>query len=464
MTEGLFNTFCQEHRLLSLELERRASAEFVDLQRVSTTVELDAFEPERVRERIGRMLQVPSLTTVEAMPVVEAGWRRVDASTRIPTYRYAVRVNVVGDAGLLEYWPDEDDSGLKPIDHQIVEDLGEADARGTWSEDETTRYWDAKQTWRFDRTPGSPNEAPTAIVTHQHLTREEEQTAAGTNTIRDAFIARRRRIEPIVAAIARQVERYCSVALPARIAEIVQSKREEFGNREAVSSSLTFPPEWSAAEPSLDRIGTDEAETVTESRGAPEPGDARPEVPFDDIVLNPRARLSPASFADVQRTIRVWADSIEQYPKAFNLHEDRVSDLLTATLNATLPGAQREVYRRGGKSDIYISADVLAQGSGPAKVFICESKWARSRKVVAEALDPQLFGYLNADDTAAVLLLLLRQTNKSAAIKTRIEWLRSVSGLVKEGIGEVDGWPVWRFRREGRHVDICMAFVHIPST
>lgn len=181
-------------------------------------------------------------------------------------------------------------------------------------------------------------------------------------------------------------------------------------------------------------------------------------------MLNPRARLSPASFADVQRTIRVWADSVEQYPKAFDLHEDRISDLLTATLNATLPGAQREVYRRGGKSDIYIYADVLAQGTGPARIFICESKWARSKRVVAEALDPQLFGYLNADDTAAVLLLLLRQKNKRVAITTYTECLRSVPGRVNENDGEVEGWPVWRFRREGRYVDICLAFVHIPRT
>ena len=128
MTEGLFNTFCQEHRLLSLELERRASAEFVDLQRVSTTEDLAAFEPELVRERISRMLQVPSLTTVQALPVVEAGRRKVDASRSVPTYRYALRVDVEGDAALLEHWPDEDDSGLQPIDHQIVEELGEAGA------------------------------------------------------------------------------------------------------------------------------------------------------------------------------------------------------------------------------------------------------------------------------------------------------------------------------------------------
>lgn len=155
---------------------------------------------------------------------------------------------------------------------------------------------------------------------------------------------------------------------------------------------------------------------------------------------------------------------IEQYPKAFSLHEDLISDLLTATLNATLPGAQRAVYRRGGKSDIYIHAGMLAEGVGPGRIFICESKWAMSKKVVSEALDRELFGYFNANDTAAVLLLLLHQKNRRAAMETRTGWLRSVPGRVTEKDREVEGWPVWRFRREGRHVDICLAVVHIPRT
>ena len=400
---------------------------------------------------------------MQALPVGNGGWRKVDASVSVPTSRHAVKVEVRGDARLLEYWPDNEDSELRPVDFDVVQELGQdQEIAEDLGEDQTTRYWDAKQTWRFVRTPGSPNETPTAIVTHLNLTREEERVAAGTDLLRDAFVERRRRIEPIVAAIARQTERYYKVDLPERIAEIVGRKREEFGDREAVTNSLTFPPEWSAAELTLDPETFTEDDATDVSAGVAS-RDAKRDADLDDIVLNARARLSPASFADVQRTMRVWADSVEQYPNAFGLHEDRISDLVTATLNATLPGAQREVYRRGGKSDIYIFADVLAQGAGPARIFICESKWARSKKVVTEALDPQLFGYLNADDTAAVLLLLLRQRDKRRAIRTCTEWVRSVPGRVHETGGEVEGWPVWRFRREGRYVDICLAFVHIPG-
>lgn len=40
MSEGLFNTFCREYRLLSSELERRASATFADLHGAATTADL----------------------------------------------------------------------------------------------------------------------------------------------------------------------------------------------------------------------------------------------------------------------------------------------------------------------------------------------------------------------------------------------------------------------------------------
>lgn len=82
--------------------------------------------------------------------------------------------------------------------------------------------------------------------------------------------------------------------------------RETFGNREAETRSLAFPPEWSAAEPVLD---TDSISEVTiEAPSDLASGDVSPDDGLQDIVLIPRARLSPASFADVQRTIRVWAD------------------------------------------------------------------------------------------------------------------------------------------------------------
>jgi hypothetical protein len=162
-------------------------------------------------------------------------------------------------------------------------------------------------------------------------------------------------------------------------------------------------------------------------------------------------------------SLRHWANAVERYPAAFGaLGEDRISDLLAATWNATLPGAGREVYSRGGKSDIFIQADVLDPGRGPATVFICEAKWATAHDVIREALDPQLFGYLNVHDTSAVLLVLMKQKDFAVARATYLKVLESIDGHKSTHDGPVEGWPLLEFARDGRTVTVCAAFVHLP--
>ena len=79
------------------------------------------------------------------------------------------------------------------------------------------------------------------------------------------------------------------------------------------------------------------------------------------------------------QTVRVWADAVERNPQAYRaLDKNRISDLLVATLNAALPGANREVYSRGGKTGIFIGADALPTGTIPARVFI----YRREQEVV----------------------------------------------------------------------------------
>jgi hypothetical protein len=154
---------------------------------------------------------------------------------------------------------------------------------------------------------------------------------------------------------------------------------------------------------------------------------------------------------------------VERYPKTFApLGEDRLSDLLAATLTASLANAQREVFTRNGKSDIFVQADVLKPGAGPDAVFICESKWATSDSVVSDALDPQLFGYMTAHDTRAVLLLLVPQAEPALPLSRRLAALRSVEGFQSEAEGPVAGWPVYTYSREGRLVSVCIASILLP--
>ncbi len=95
-------------------------------------------------------------------------------------------------------------------------------------------------------------------------------------------------------------------------------------------------------------------------------------------------------------------------------------------------------------------------------MFICEAKWATSHGVIRQAVDPQLFGYLNVHDTAAVLLILMRQKDFSAACATYLQVLESVD--VYEGTmdGPVTGWPLLKFVKDDQRVTLCAAFVHLP--
>ena len=162
------------------------------------------------------------------------------------------------------------------------------------------------------------------------------------------------------------------------------------------------------------------------------------------------------------RTMRIWADAVERHPLPYSdMVEDRLSDLLAAALNASLPGAQREVYSRGGKSDLYIRADAVATGAGPAKVFICECKWWNGAVKAVDALD-QLFGYLEAKDTAAILAFFVPLSNPAIA---RTEGNAALAGRPDyAGAAEaaVEGWPLFRFAVAGRAVEVCVAYVDLP--
>jgi hypothetical protein len=173
-------------------------------------------------------------------------------------------------------------------------------------------------------------------------------------------------------------------------------------------------------------------------------------------------RLEPASFERLQTTIRLWADAIERHPGGFApLGEDQISDLLAATLNATLAGANREVFSRSGKTDIYVRADVFGEGRGPAKVFVAENKKATSHAVVRSAVENQLFNYLTTTDLSAVLLLLFPQKHFLKVRDDYLATLRGIEGFLDQHASSVEGWPVYRYRHDDRTLSVCVAMVHL---
>lgn len=344
-------------------------------------------------------------------------------------------MQVLGDASLVPTWP-SDDMGLDPVDDDgsdeyVGEDQPEWIIRTVSSDPSDAEQW-ALYT-HFDLTPG-----------------QETEVVEGRLNLQALFDARLARVQPIVDRIHDEVRDYFTEFIPERLKLRIEQLQGEFAVREAVSKTFSFPDEWVLPSPKL-AIPREKPETLA----APDPALSIPYV----------ARLDPADFHRLQRTIRVWADAVERYPTTFApLAEDRISDLLAATLRATHPTADREVFSRRGKTDILVHANVLADGVEPAVVFITETKWATKEKVVQQAVDPQLFGYLNASDTAAVLLVLLDQKNRKPAEAKYLRALERVAGHHSTGASAVDGWPLLRYRTGGRTLQLCVAFTHLPRT
>lgn len=394
--------------------------------------ELDSLESDLDNEIAAIRPQLPQLGAGGPGSYEEAhhfGKRREDGSAPAVN-RFMFRREVVGAAGLLSRWP-TGEVELEPIDR----DLEHAHLRT------------GDPVWTIGRVGGDGS--PWAIFTPIDLTSDEvDMVGRGDISPQAIYEARESAMLPILDAINAEATKYFEHDLPDRARAAVAARRAQLLAFETVRSAIRFPEEWKLPSPRI-------ALNVEDDQPSSDDGDSK-------IVF--RDRLATATFEDLQRSIRVWANAVERYPAAFNLlAEDRISDLLAATLNASLPRADREVFSTRGKSDIRVLANAIDDGSSEAIVFITETKWVTSESVVVKALDPQLFSYLNAADTAAVLLLLFRQADRRKAYAKYLPPLRTVEGFIGEEDSEVAGWKVNRYSRDGREVRLLVATISIPA-
>ncbi len=459
MPNGLFLTFHQENRPLSLALRQRFLRPLLDgVQRISEeqaaapTADIVAALVESVR------VEPPRLDGQRRAETTEGEWRpAAEAGTRLPTLRYRVAVEVDGDAALLETWPDAHNGQLVPVDAGLGEWWTPARrAPGQYDYAEQLRHHEALLA-QDKYTLGRPaDDAPHALYAFVDLTEQDRlDVRDGLRNPKQELDDAIARIRPIVEAIAQQTAAFFDHELPDTLTEHVDRHRERLGAHRAVLDILSWPDGWKYPPP-----------VVEPAAGAGGPGqppaDTRPSVK-DELALGRPSRMADASFADVLRTVRVWADAVERHPRAYrHLDEDPISDLLAATLNAALPGAQREVFTRKGKSDILVRGDVLSTGAAPAVVFVCECKKWHGREKATQALD-QLFGYVGVNDVGAVLLFYVPLANPSRARDEALAILTGREDFSGQDEPVVAGWPLLRYAREGRVVSVCVAFVDLPD-
>lgn len=443
----------------------------------TSPAELDRVESELDSRLRDLRPQYPALGRPELGRVDERAGepREVRPGVRTSTTRFWIKCPVTGDLEMLEYWPDKSDQPLKTVHHDLMERIGGYSNLGSASQDDAKEYFALTATWQrfaIDTVHGS-----WGLYTFVDLTEEEEQSMRAAGGLHVALEERITRAADIVAAIAGQARRYFEIELPDEARRRIENRRALLQNRAELVRDLVVPKEWGGEEMRVEAVvpqpyqpartgkpvspdyGSEDA-VETELAPSSAPGsDADLDLPEMSY------RLSSKSFHDVLRSMRTWADAVERNPRGFgHLDEDSISDVLAATLNATVPNAGREVFSRSGRVDIHVIANVLAEGTGPAEVFLCETKKTDSEADVLEALDEQLFRYLTAHSTQAVLLALCPQADFNRAKSSVRTWAQKAGGFQHEGAEVVTDWPHYNYLVDGRTVEVCVATVSIPPS
>jgi hypothetical protein len=443
MGESLFRSFHREGRWLSNHLADRFTRGILGQVQGMNLEELTATDAEMVATGLVAKVRVeaPALGGTEQGRVREHGgaWRlEAEAPiSRVPTTRFYVAIEVFGDAELLEWWPDQADSGaLVPVDQLSEPDPSDA-VRKHLAGLRNDQWFLGTRT----------DAGPTALYTFVDLTPHEVGLVAeGKLSPRAAVDQERTQIEPIVTAIAKQTNDFFDVELPGLVTDYVETRVKRLKGLSAVAADLRWPEGFRFPAPKIEQS----ASTAAASHLA------------TDLGLEFRPRLASATFDDTMRTVRIWGNAVERYPASYALlGEERLSDQLAATLNAALPGAQREVYTRAGKSDLFVRADAIDTGASHARVFIGECKWWDGPERAADAYR-QLHGYLEVKDNYCLLLFFSKNVDGAKVRADALGKMRDLGGEPIDDASPVDGWPYLSFKENGRDVTLCLAVLDMP--
>lgn len=124
--------------------------------------------------------------------------------------------------------------------------------------------------------------------------------------------------KPFVAAIVEQLQRF----FDEKLVDLGMAIVEERKLNRSIAATLTLPLTWKIPAPQV----------LTESRHPPDQpnddGNSAGQLATAPVaestttghVVPYRQRLDPASFADVQRVTRIWANTPERYPAAYHGH------------------------------------------------------------------------------------------------------------------------------------------------
>jgi hypothetical protein len=446
--EALFRSFHREARPLSVWLDQRVRRPVLRRVDEMSAAELSAEMPDVLARDLSRPLMVepPVLGATEQARFSEGGGtlRPVSESSRVGTHRFYFATQVHGDLEALQQWPDDHDEGLTPVDELPAPQMSNPPNPGDTVCRELAEHRDEQWFFHDRKTVGGP----IALYTFVDVTTDEVALiATGDIDLKSVVDHELEAVVPIVTATAEQVRRF-NEAILIEVEAAIRHRLGWYRQLDAARATLSWPEKWIYPPPVLEVVGEEIA--VQTDQHPP------------DLELPPM-RLSRASFDDMMRTVRIWASAAERYQDSLgSLHEDALSDLLACTLNAALPAANREVFTRSGKSDLFVKAEAIDEGFGPEKVFIGECKIWHGEARVNDAFD-QLWGYLEVKDTSCLLLFFSRNADGSSVRSLAREKLVEIGGTVSDR-SPIEGWPYVEFHRDSRDLTVCLAVVDIPPT
>jgi hypothetical protein len=323
--ERPFSSFVKRHRPLQAMLNAYAQPLEDKLRAVHSLADLDSFE--REAEEILASAHPPRLVLGgrRTASIRRGEWATRADGVKVAVTRHHIAVQLIGDFLLCCAWPSESDD-LPPADDPV------------WPESELSTLDDREHVWSLGIVDEAQEPKEWALYTFLDLSLEDEaRIAKGDIDAAQIVEERIARITPIVERNNRDLEEFFTTFLPEQLSAAIARLREELVNRAAVTGALRFPHEWLI-------------EPIQLADDALAPAEVRPPLGSEPLEIIQVPRLEPASFERLQTTIRLWADAIERHPGGYRpLSEDQISDLLAATLNATLAGANREVFSRSGK-------------------------------------------------------------------------------------------------------------------
>lgn len=454
MTDFVFTSFTRESRPLSHALGHRA-AEYLGAHLASYTEEQMRTMPvdDLVAELVAKALIVPP----QIGKGVKPDGQSVDTSR--PTDRYGVTgtvhvlkytVETSGDIDWLRYWPDNPGVDVDPVDKDAdPQEIHQSVPYDQWDPALALERWELRQLtnrWCLLTKDGTTKLVVRVNVTSEEVTRAAESGPVASRVVHDWVDE----IRPVVEAIAAQIRQFNDHDLPAMYHQRITDLQRNLRGLDRMFTEVEIPFE-SLSQPDLS------IEQADDTNGPPEAATGVSQVL--EVTLG-NHKLARASFEDVVRTIRVWANGVQRYPRSYSqFTEDMLSDTLCVTLNAALPGsADREVYRHAGKTDITVRADAVDEGLGPEVVFVCESKIWDGQGSVEENFD-QLRGYLGTRAASAVLLYGVGNKNLDDVQGKAVAALERLDGF-QHRAGQISGWPLLHFERDGQQIDLVVAFVH----